>query len=77
MVYGRIVVPLSTDERGALIKIAEVECRDPRDQLRYMLREEAQRRGLIECETVLKASGRPHGDEHTRDDQDSALTPES
>lgn len=47
MAYGRISVPLTTDERGALIKIAELECRDPREQLRYMLRTEAQQRGLI------------------------------
>lgn len=52
MANGRIVVPLSTAERGALIKIAEIECRDPRDQLRFMLREEAGRRGLIDYENV-------------------------
>jgi hypothetical protein len=67
MAYGRVVVPLSADERGALIRIAEVECRDPREQLRFLLREEAQRRGLIPYETELKKAA--SGLRQTRDDR--------
>ncbi len=74
MAMGRITVPLTTDERGALVKIAESECRDPREQLRYLLREEAQRRGLIEYKTSeLTANGRLRCDEHARDDHETAL----
>ncbi len=47
MAYGRIVVQLTTEERGALLQIAELECRDPREQMRFLLRKEAQHRGLI------------------------------
>lgn len=76
MAYGRISVPLTTDERGALIKIAELECRDPREQLRYMLRTEGQRRGLIPADEEKKAVLRAR-QAHTQDDQESASTPES
>ena len=62
MAYGRIVVPLSSDERGALVKIAQIECRDPREQLRYLLREEAQRRGLMETNTPTRPEVRDQPD---------------
>ncbi len=47
MAYERITVQLTTEERGALLQIAELECRDPREQMRFLLRKEAQQRGLI------------------------------
>lgn len=65
MAMGRISVPLSTDEREALIRIAEVECRDPRDQMRYMLREEGQRRGLISGDEQKEKAA--HTSDNTRE----------
>lgn len=47
MGMARVIVSLSPDECSALFRIAEIECRDPKEQMRYMLREEAQRRKLI------------------------------
>ncbi len=73
MAYGRITVPVTTAERDALVKIAEVECRDPREQLRYLLREEAQRRGLIgnglKNQAVQGDIGMPTKNDQTLDPQ--------
>lgn len=43
----RMVVTLEPKERSALIRLAEMELRPPRDQLRVILREELYRRGLL------------------------------
>lgn len=43
----RINVPLTKSEAVALIRIAEAECRHPREQMRYLLIKEAQQRGLL------------------------------
>ena len=47
MPHARITVPLTTNERMVLLNIAEMECRDPREHLRYLLRRDAQERGLL------------------------------
>ncbi len=47
MPYARITVPLTTNDRQVLLEIAETECRDPREHLRYLLRRDAQERGLL------------------------------
>ncbi len=47
MPYARITVPLTTADRTVLLDIAEMECRDPREHLRYLLRRDAQERGLL------------------------------
>jgi hypothetical protein len=50
-IAGRVSVPLDTGELQALTMMAKDGVRHPRDQLRYLLREEARRRGLLEaCE---------------------------
>jgi hypothetical protein len=43
----RIVVNLTPDERMALGELSRREQRDPREQLRYLLREAARERGLL------------------------------
>lgn len=43
----KIVVLLSGAERSALAELAERELRDPRDQLRHILRTALQREGLL------------------------------
>ncbi len=75
MAYARITVPLTSDDRTVLLDIAEMECRDPREHLRYLLRRDAQERGLLNSGLKEKAAIR--SDKQTRDDQDSASTPES
>ena len=42
-----ILVHLSQDERTALLAIAKQEMRPPNDQLRYLVNQEARRRGLL------------------------------
>ncbi len=43
----RINVPLERGELQALISMSKIDCRHPREQMRYILREEAHRRGLL------------------------------
>ncbi len=47
MANSQITIPLTTQERRSLSRIAESECRDPGEQLRFFLRREAQERGLL------------------------------
>jgi hypothetical protein len=47
MANSQITIPLTTQERRSLFRIAESECRDPGEQLRFLLRREAQERGLL------------------------------
>ena len=79
MAQARITVPLTTTDRTVLLDIAEMECRDPREHLRYLLRRDAQERGLLPDERVvgLKEKAAFRSDEQTRDDQDTASTPVS
>ena len=47
---ARITITFTRSERSALMKLAEQELRDPRDQARLILREELERRGLLKQE---------------------------
>lgn len=51
MAQARVSVPLSTQERQALATLAERECREPREHLRFMLRREARALGLLPDES--------------------------
>lgn len=53
---NRISVPLDKSEFAALLDMATTDCRHPREQMRYILREEAQRRGLLTAENSNGAS---------------------
>jgi hypothetical protein len=44
---ARINVPMTAQEFSALLCMARQECRHPREQMRYLLREAAQQRGLL------------------------------
>ncbi len=44
---GRITVPLDVGEAAALLEMAELDCRSPHDQIRYLLRKDAQERGFL------------------------------
>lgn len=46
----RLTVLLSGEERTALVKLAESELRDPRNQIRLILRQELESRGLLSAE---------------------------
>lgn len=45
--YSRMVLTFPHNERDALIEMARRDLRDPRDQLRYLLRDAARQRGLL------------------------------
>ncbi len=47
MADTRVNVPLDKRELAALVRMAEVDCRHPREQMRFLLREEATKRGLL------------------------------
>ena len=46
--FTRLVVVVTDDELCALQTMSEAEMRSVREQLRFLLREEARRRGLLE-----------------------------
>ncbi len=52
--FTRMTIILKADEREALLAMAERDLRYPREQLRYLLREEACRRGLLSNEQPAK-----------------------
>jgi len=43
---ARITVTLERQERAGLMKLADAELRSPSEQLRHILRQELERRGL-------------------------------
>ncbi len=51
MEIQRVKVPLDQAEIEALVNMADEECRHPDEQLRFLLRSEARRRGLLDCRT--------------------------
>ena len=62
----RINVPLDKTELAALLSMAAANCRHPCKQLRFVLREEAKRRGLIPSDPgpalVESEEGAAHAD---------------
>ncbi len=52
---ARIIVPLFPDEREALIKLAERERRDPRDQAALFIRRELEQAGLLPADEPMTA----------------------
>jgi len=48
---NRITLTLEQPEYSALLKIAIVELRNPQDQVRFILRQELERRGLLSPST--------------------------
>lgn len=54
----RYLISLEPEEAAVLYELAASEMRDPRDQIRFMLRMELERRGLLPA----PASGTPQQD---------------
>ena len=57
----RVNVPLDTCELTALVLMAKTDCRHPREQMRYLLREEAYRRGLLSLEQQVNQEEEQNG----------------
>ncbi len=47
---ARVTITLQEDERNALVELAVLELRDPREQAKFILRQELIRRGLLKSE---------------------------
>ncbi len=45
---ARVTVCLEEYEQAVLEQMSDLDCRPPRDQIRFLLREEASRRGLFD-----------------------------
>lgn len=59
----RLQVSLDHDEARALAEIAYADLRDVRDQIRYIVRQELERRGLLpdeQSQAPLECQGVPH-----------------
>ncbi len=71
----RIMVTLEGNEPAALATMARKDLRDPREQLRYLLRREAQALGLLPDERVIGAQEKAASkfDEQTQDGPDTAV----
>lgn len=46
MVFKRLTITLDQEEREALTRLAQADVRPPKEQLRFLLRSEAEKRGL-------------------------------
>jgi hypothetical protein len=53
----RFQVRLDEEESRLLARVAADELRDPREQLRYLLRQDLERRGLLPVERMTEAAG--------------------
>ena len=51
---ARVTITLREDERRALVELATSELRNPRNQARLVLRQEFERRGLLQPEQATK-----------------------
>lgn len=50
----RIYVKLDLEEYRALVEMAKADLREDREQLRYLVREEAKRRGILAAIPVVR-----------------------
>ncbi|MBN1218521.1 MAG: hypothetical protein JXM69_06325 [Anaerolineae bacterium] len=53
----KIFVPMTDKESLALVKLAEQEKRDPRDQAAYLIRQQLENLGLLPPATIKKSGG--------------------
>jgi hypothetical protein len=73
MAITPFTIPLTPKERRSLFRIAESECRDPGEQLRFLLRREAQKHGLL-TNSSLKSKA-VQGDTRMSTKNDQTLDP--
>ena len=62
MVAARVNVPLDDRELTGLVRMSEADCRHPREQMRFLLREELQKRGLLAVDRREQVIGEEHAD---------------
>ena len=52
---NRVIVRLEKNELAALVNLAQRECRDPRQQAAAIIRQELERRGLLQADAQPQA----------------------
>ena len=60
MAVNRVVVTLEQFEYTGLLKVAGKELRDPHEQMRWLLRQELERRGLLAATNGRRETGVKH-----------------
>jgi hypothetical protein len=58
----RFQIVLEPDEADALLGLAQSELRDPRDQVRHIVRDELVRRHLLSAHSILPSTCVPEGE---------------
>ncbi len=53
--YRRITIILAPEERELLDRLAQADVRPVKEQLRWLVRQEATRRGLCPCEAAAQS----------------------
>jgi hypothetical protein len=56
----RVTIQLEIQERDALVTLAQIERRDPRDQAALIIRDELVRRGLLTTDSTSTQPARIH-----------------
>jgi hypothetical protein len=74
MITTRLKIPLEDAEYTALLCVAGDELRNPVDQLRFILRQDLQRRGLLDIPQADPAQPIPHRTRNKRKKTLSAMT---
>lgn len=69
MATAQITIALTAQEQRSLFRMAESDCRDPGEQLRFLLRQEAQERGLLTDVFGRQKNQAVPGGKPTRNDQ--------
>jgi len=59
----RLTINLSKPEQDALEKVAAIEIRDMREQARFILRQELERRGFLQVDPTTADNEKPHQEE--------------
>jgi hypothetical protein len=74
--WTRINVSLEEPDWSVLVSMANDDCRTPHDQMRFLLREEAKRRGLLDKSCAVSALGdEVQGKEEARNGQGTPALP--
>jgi hypothetical protein len=55
----RIIINLRDEEKTALLSLAKMEFRDPRDQAAFIIRKELERQGLVEFANPITVTEPP------------------
>ena len=67
--FCRIMISLERDEADALLRLAQSEMRDPREQVRFIVRYVLIQRGLLKSSGAQEPSADPNAGEESTSNQ--------